>query len=332
MDIPRLVAFHTAPLVMDIIRLADSLAKPVAATTATAPLTSSPVSPSSLHRASFLSKHNFKEYRSMFGLYLDIQKNKALEELPEEEVRGRWKSFVGKWNRGELAEGWYDPGILQKAKASTASATSLDQGTQPKLRRHASPVYHSRIDEVASSEEEELGPSLPSNAIPLHRRQQNPGPVGPKRQDIDMQRGLEPGTAHAQREVLLFDRRQDGKAQKERLEELLPRAEAGSKDRLLEKRREKADAHRAFAAGRAEAGDVIEVPESDLLGDEDGGLHGFKKRKMEMQRKKNERELRKEAILRERAADREERARAYREKEARTMSGLVALAKAKFGE
>lgn len=33
----------------------------------------------------------------MFGLYLDIQKKLVLEELSEDEVKGRWKSFVGKW-------------------------------------------------------------------------------------------------------------------------------------------------------------------------------------------------------------------------------------------
>ena len=33
----------------------------------------------------------------MFELYLDIQKQKVLDELAEGEVKGRWKSFVGKW-------------------------------------------------------------------------------------------------------------------------------------------------------------------------------------------------------------------------------------------
>lgn len=33
----------------------------------------------------------------MFELYLDIQKQKVLEELSDDEVLGRWKSFVGKW-------------------------------------------------------------------------------------------------------------------------------------------------------------------------------------------------------------------------------------------
>jgi peroxin-14 len=33
----------------------------------------------------------------MFALYLDIQKNILIEDLVEEEVKGRWKSFIGKW-------------------------------------------------------------------------------------------------------------------------------------------------------------------------------------------------------------------------------------------
>jgi len=33
----------------------------------------------------------------MFALYLDIQKSLEIEEITEDEVRGRWKSFVNKW-------------------------------------------------------------------------------------------------------------------------------------------------------------------------------------------------------------------------------------------
>lgn len=47
--------------------------------------------------ASPLSKNDFETYKPMFGLYLDIQKQLVLEELPADAVRGRWKSFVGKW-------------------------------------------------------------------------------------------------------------------------------------------------------------------------------------------------------------------------------------------
>ena len=48
-------------------------------------------------KARTISKRDYERYESMFELYLDIQKHKVLQELPETEVRGRWKSFVGKW-------------------------------------------------------------------------------------------------------------------------------------------------------------------------------------------------------------------------------------------
>ena len=47
--------------------------------------------------ASTLHKRDFVDYKPMFALYLDVQKRIELEELSENEVKGRWKSFVGKW-------------------------------------------------------------------------------------------------------------------------------------------------------------------------------------------------------------------------------------------
>lgn len=99
----------------------------------------------------------------------------------------------------------------------------------------------------------------------------------------------------------------------------------------MEKKREKADLNHAFASAKTEAGGVEDVPESDLLGDEDAGIEGFKKQKREVDRKKNEREVRREENLRARMEELEERRREYRAKEEKTMSGLVALAKARFG-
>ena len=112
------------------------------------------------------------------------------------------------------------------------------------------------------------------------------------------------------------------------MDELAPRAEPGSKDRILEKKREKADSQRAFAAGAG--GGLEDVPETDLFGgDEDGG--GFKKQRRELERKKNEREIRREEMLRARQAEHEQRVQEYKAREEKTMSGLVALARARFG-
>lgn len=71
-----------------------------------------------------------------------------------------------------------------------------------------------------------------------------------------------------------------------------------------------------------------EVAEADLLGGDEEGVKGLKR---EVERKRNEREVRRDEVLRARQEEREERVREYREKEERTMSGLVALARARFG-
>lgn len=44
-----------------------------------------------------LTKHDLDFHRPMFALYLDIQKRRDIEELPDDEVKGRWKSFLNKW-------------------------------------------------------------------------------------------------------------------------------------------------------------------------------------------------------------------------------------------
>lgn len=44
-----------------------------------------------------ISRHDLSLYRPMFALYLDIQKQLDIDDLDDHEVKGRWKSFVGKW-------------------------------------------------------------------------------------------------------------------------------------------------------------------------------------------------------------------------------------------
>jgi len=49
------------------------------------------------YKAVNLAKRDLHDYTPMFASYLDIQKQIALEELDDEEVKGRWKRFCGKW-------------------------------------------------------------------------------------------------------------------------------------------------------------------------------------------------------------------------------------------
>ena len=111
-------------------------------------------------------------------------------------------------------------------------------------------------------------------------------------------------------------------------DEVAPRAEAGTRERQLEKRREVAASNRAFADARG--GSPEAARDEDLMGG-DNDLAALRREKEKDQRKKNEREIRREEILRARTAEREERAQAYRQKEQETMSFLQALAKQRFG-
>jgi hypothetical protein len=119
----------------------------------------------------------------------------------------------------------------------------------------------------------------------------------------------------------------DRKEQKAALDELVPRAEAGTRERQLEKKKEVNEKMKSF---REKSPGAAEVPDAELMGGGDG-IDGYKKQKQEFERKKNERELRKEEILRARMAEREERLQEYRQKEEGTMAMLKALAKQRFG-
>ncbi|KAI1197800.1 hypothetical protein F5X97DRAFT_324014 [Nemania serpens] len=48
--------------------------------------------------------------------------------LDKREVRGRWKSFVSKWNSGELAEGWYRPETFEDVLLDHRAADNGPEG------------------------------------------------------------------------------------------------------------------------------------------------------------------------------------------------------------
>ena len=232
-------------------------------------------------------------------------------------------------NLGELAEGWYDPGTLEKAKSSSTTGQH-DHSNKSQKRRRVSPAHD-------STDEDDYGPLLPGSAKsnPSSRNLgavRAAGPAIPSLQDLQVKRETaeEDATECHDRQILELrrERRADRHMQKERLDELVPKAEPGTRERQLEKKREKADSNRAFAAGREEFDP--ELRDADVMGDEDS-MSALKTMKQENERKKNERVVRREEVLRARRAEREERVREMREKEETTMSMLKELARARFG-
>ncbi|TVY76078.1 Uncharacterized protein LSUE1_G005435 [Lachnellula suecica] len=276
-----------------------------------------------------LTKKDYGAFKPMFGSYLDIQKGKLLDDLDEKEAQGRWKSFIGKWNRGELSEGWYDPSTLQKAIKSTeeepepkSGNAQLNPSTSGAPRR-AHPEARKAGDD--SDSDDSIGPTLPGQES--RSRGDRMGPSIPNMQDLELKREMAAEDGLAYRDDIRFARKVDRKEQKAALDELVPRAEAGTRERQLEKKKEVNEKMKSF---REKSPGAAEVPDTELMGGGDG-IDGYKKEKQEFERKKNDRELRKEEILRARMEEREERLQVHRAKEEGTMAMLKALAKQRFG-
>ncbi|KAJ5584525.1 uncharacterized protein N7459_004325 [Penicillium hispanicum] len=283
-----------------------------------------------------LSRRDLEAYEPMFAMYLDIQKGLLIEDLQEEEVKGRWKSFVRKWNHGELAEGWYDPTTLQKARQSVEEEHyAFSQGRPPPDYTQGEgdeSGYTQQLPAADDEDEDKYGPTLPlPNSFRVGAQS---GPTIPNMQDLELKResAIEDAIAAREesRQQYKGEMRSHKAAVRQLEDEIAPRAEPGTRERQLEKRREAAAANRSFAEARR-GGSPEAAPEEELMGTGDNDLASLKREKEKNQRKKNEREIRREEILRARTAEREERVQKYREKEQETIGWLQTLAKQRFG-
>ncbi|POS87452.1 hypothetical protein EPUL_002164, partial [Erysiphe pulchra] len=273
-----------------------------------------------------LVKDDFKEYKHTFALYLDIQKNKIFEDLDKKELKGRWKSFMHKWNRGELSEGWYDPSTKRKARenAITRISQTLEDapGVATTRRNGKNPAYESESESVDGNQSDQsFGPVLPGQEIRSKTRRL--GPTIPSTQDIQVMNEIDTEARIARYNEIKLARKADRNEQKAALDELIPQSMAGTRERQLEKKKELNEKMKSF---REKSPGTADIPDSDLMGDKND-FEFYKKAKQEMERKKNERELRKEAFLRIRVAEREERLREYRIKEEATIGMFKALVK-----
>ncbi|KAM7197388.1 hypothetical protein V8F33_005609 [Rhypophila sp. PSN 637] len=317
-------------------------------------------------------------FEPLFAYYLDLHKNLDISALPLDEVRGRWKSFVNKWNKGELAEGWYDPELFERVTrewrdsagetlATRESSSGVDDEKRDtgmdefgRVRRRSdveeeeesgghfkesvsrspvgaqreknydedlSPAGRNRAHTDSGTEDDDYGPALP----PTQRKDfaHKHGAEAPTLQDLTLRQESQIEDREAEIEALRALRKEDRKLQKERLDEILPRADAGTRERKIEKRKlvnEKMKGFREHSPGAAE------VPEEDLLGGGEGDSLEEQKRRLKVHEiKVSERQLRREAMEREKAMEREERIREFKEREEKAVARLRELARRRFG-
>ncbi|KAJ9165623.1 hypothetical protein NKR19_g245 [Coniochaeta hoffmannii] len=198
------------------------------------------------------------------------------------------------------------------------------------------------VDGDAEDDEDEYAPLLPpaqqarathpSTIIPPPASASvlKPGPTIPTLSDLELRRTLSSESRSASLSSLRLSRGADLALQKERLDDLLPRADPGTRERKLEKRRLATEAMREFASSRGEGGEAAEVPEAELLGG-DGADDDYRRMLEGMRRRRTEREVRREEVARARDAEREGRVREARAREEERVGVLREMARRRFG-
>lgn len=97
-------------------------------------------------------------------------------------------------NRGELAEGWYDPATLQKAQQSEpahhrrASMTSGIPRSPVKSTNISPRATMKQTIEEESESDDSVGPALPGQE--WRSRRNRAGPSIPNMQDLELRRGV----------------------------------------------------------------------------------------------------------------------------------------------
>lgn len=314
-----------------------------------------------------LSRSDLAAFKPLFADYLDLQKQIDISSLDDTELRGRWKSFLGKWNRGELAEGWYDPEVFRRA-ASEYQDMGQQPGPPETLTRSLSPANPEsgprHQDNHQEEEEEEddnddddtYGPPPPPLPGQNHHHHhptpsrhpssttttttssttKPPGPSIPTLTDLTLRDERLALDRAADRAAALtthrLARRAHTREQKALLDEVAPRADAGTRERRLENKRALNDKMRGFRERDADGGIGEGMAEGELMGEGDGGgVEEYKRMVTRQAERKRERVSRREEEERARRVEREERVREYREREERVVEGLRALARARFG-
>ena len=91
-------------------------------------------------------------------------------------------------NRGELAEGWYDPATLQKSLDKPASDLRFPinqrRGLPSRNAKRSAPPADGKAEEESS--DDEIGPALPSQDARINRA----GPAIPKTEDLELRDGM----------------------------------------------------------------------------------------------------------------------------------------------
>ncbi|GAO14970.1 hypothetical protein UVI_02028020 [Ustilaginoidea virens] len=278
-----------------------------------------------------LVKSDFAAFEPLFAFYLELQKQRYLEDMDEREARGRWKRFVGKWNRNELAEGWYDPEVFCRCAEEYAGreggASPLASDEDEDEDEDEDGPGGSGSDDGSDDEDDHGGGDDYGPRLPARDPARRVGVKQPTRRDLAARDELLQEQREADGEAARQARRAERRLQKERLDELVPAAQPGTRERRLEKKKEAGESMRQFR----ERSPGVEVGDGELMGGGDTAEE-YRRMKQREHRRKSDRQVRREEFERAKGEEMELRRRAWQRREEGTVSMLRELAKQRFGQ
>ena len=153
-----------------------------------------------------ISTRHFTTLTPVFASYLSIQKNLTFSDLDHTEAKGRFKSFVRHYNRGELARGWYERVVaLFRDGPPAAEETAVDVREPPPKR----PRVEKENDDVdEDSSDNEFGPAPPGQG----KRRDRLGPRVPGVDELEIQKELHQEDRVRSLEDFRYERRLDRKS------------------------------------------------------------------------------------------------------------------------
>ncbi|KAK4677023.1 hypothetical protein QC764_408940 [Podospora pseudoanserina] len=277
------------------------------------------------HRAP-LTKTSLHSHTQLFQSYLSTVKNLSFGSLSETEAKGRWKSFTGKWNRGELSEEWYNHPSLPPPSSKIHTPSFSPAPSIPELNPGTNKSDDDDGDDDDDDDDDEYIPPLPTqNQAQQHGRH---GPAIPTRDDLTHRDELLETERGRSLDDHRYERKTFRKFHREQLDELVPKADPGSRERKLERKREVTEKLKGFGQDKEQG--VEEVNEGDLMGGDDA-IEELKRMKKLREERQNQRQSRREEEEMLRRQEREERVRGYKEREERVMEGLRGLVRERFG-
>lgn len=94
-----------------------------------------------------LKKDDLDAYRDIFAKYLHDKKDITIETLSSNEAYARFKSFIHKWNDGELSSRYYDPEYRRKLSHDNTTRKSPDASHEnPRMEKTIGPTLPTQHD------------------------------------------------------------------------------------------------------------------------------------------------------------------------------------------